>query len=80
MPVMNGIEATEIIRDWEMHSGQRCPIIGCTMFPFSHERMLQAGVVRTMVSPSLHIAYRILLIFQDDVLQSKSIFPRTRLS
>ena len=47
MPVMGGIEAIEIIREWELSYGadRRCIIIGFAASAGAHELMLRAGAV-----------------------------------
>jgi CheY-like chemotaxis protein len=50
MPIMNGIDATEIIRDLEQAKGKRIPIIGVTASE-TRERCLSAGMDDYIIKP-----------------------------
>lgn len=57
MPVMNGLDATRLIRTWEQNNGrQRRPIIACTASALndSREACLAAGMDDVLVKPIEH--------------------------
>lgn len=53
MPVMDGFEATRIIRDWEQTQGERTPIIALTASDGDdcHQQCIQAGMDEYMQKP-----------------------------
>ena len=72
MPVLNGFEATKIIRDMESGTGMRTPIIGVTAHALSGDKVkcLEAGMDDYMTKP----------VFPDALLEKIGYWLRNRQS